>query len=137
MSAHRSSCPINLALEILGDRWSLLVLRDLMFGNKRHFREFLSSEEGISSNILTERLHTLVDSGLLTKTENPSHKQKAFYSLTPMAIDLLPTLAHLGAWSRKYLPVTPESGAQAAKMEKGGPELWKKMQASLRKAHAV
>ena len=137
MHAHRSSCPINLALELLGDRWTLLVLRDLMFANKRHFREFLRSEEGISSNILAERLHGLVSAGLLTKTENPSHKQKAFYSLTPMGIDLLPTLAHLGAWSRKYLPVTRESAAQAAKLEKGGPELWREMQATLRKTHAV
>ncbi|HSX75557.1 MAG TPA: helix-turn-helix domain-containing protein, partial [Shinella sp.] len=63
----RSGCPINLTLEILGDRWSLIVLRDMMFGNRRHFRELLTkSEEGIASNILADRLRRLVDEGLVS-----------------------------------------------------------------------
>ncbi|WP_439632432.1 winged helix-turn-helix transcriptional regulator, partial [Shinella sp.] len=61
---YRSGCPINLTLEILGDRWSLIVLRDMMFGNRRHFRELLTkSEEGIASNILADRLRRLVEEG--------------------------------------------------------------------------
>src|SRR5215204_2926085 len=72
--AHRSGCPINLTLEVLGDRWSLIVIRDVMFGNRRHFRELLTrSEERIASNILADRLKRLVDSGLLTKRDDPSH----------------------------------------------------------------
>ena len=135
MPEPRSLCPINLALELIGDKWSLLILRDLMFANKRHFRELLLSEEGISSNILSERLARLVDAGLLTKADDPTHRQKAIYSLTPVGIDLLPVLAQLGIWGRKYLPVTRESAADAAALEKGGPALWKEMRAQLRRTH--
>jgi DNA-binding HxlR family transcriptional regulator len=132
----RSLCPINLALEIFGDKWSLLIVRDLMFAGKRHYRELLQSEEGISSNILAERLGKLVEAGILTKEEDPSHKQKAIYSLTPMGVDLLPVLANIGIWGRKYLPVTKESSANAAALEKGGPALWKEMRSALRRAHS-
>ena len=133
----RSLCPINLALEIFGDRRSLLIVRDLMFAGKRHYRELLQSEEAISSNILAERLGKLVEAGILTKQEDPSHKQKAIYSLTPMGVDLLPVLANIGIWGRRYLPVTKESGANAAALEKGGPALWKEMRSALRRAHST
>lgn len=133
----RSLCPINLALEIFGDKWSLLIVRDLMFAGKRHYRELLQSEEGISSNILAERLGKLVEAGILTKQEDPSHKQKAIYSLTPMGVDLLPVLANIGIWGRRYLAVTKESGANAAALEKGGPALWKEMRSALRRAHST
>ncbi|MDP9893684.1 DNA-binding HxlR family transcriptional regulator [Variovorax boronicumulans] len=134
-TAQKSLCPINLALEVFGDRWSLLIVRDMMFAGKRHFREFLQSEEGISSNILTERLGKLVEHGVLSKTDDPTHKQKAIYSLTPTGIDLLPVVTQIGIWGRKYTLATKESGAPAAALEKGGPPLQKKMQAALRKAH--
>ncbi|WP_133646984.1 winged helix-turn-helix transcriptional regulator [Paraburkholderia flava] len=135
MDNHRSLCPINLALEIIGDKWSLLIIRDLMFADRRHFRELLQAEEGISSNILAERLGRLVDAGILTKADDPTHRQKAIYSLTPMGIDLLPVLAQIGIWGRKHLPVTKESAAAAARLEKGGPALWKTLQAELHKTH--
>src|SRR5579862_6226236 len=78
MNAHRSGCPINLTLETLGDRWSLIVIRDRMFGNRRHFRQLLTqSEEGIASNILAARLRTLVERGVVSKADDPTHKQKA------------------------------------------------------------
>src|SRR3954469_20017768 len=81
--AHRSGCPINLTLEMLGDRWSLIVIRDIMFGNRRHFRELLNgSVEGIASNVLADRLKRLVEAGLLTRRDDPTHRQKAIYSLT-------------------------------------------------------
>jgi DNA-binding HxlR family transcriptional regulator len=134
-STLRSQCPISLALDVIGDRWSLLIVRDLMFAGKRHYRELLRSDEGISSNILAERLARLVDAGILSRTGDPTHKQKAIYSLTPMGIDLLPTVAQLGIWGRKYLPVTAETGAQAEHLEKGGPSLLRKLQAALRKRH--
>jgi DNA-binding HxlR family transcriptional regulator len=133
----RSQCPINLSLEVFGDRWSLLIVRDMMFAGKRHFREFLQSDEGISSNILTERLGKLVEQGVLRKADDPTHKQKAIYSLTTMGIDLLPVVAQIGIWGRKHQPVTRESASAAAAMEKGGPVLWKQMQAELRKTHAA
>ena len=81
--ANRSGCPINLTLEMLGDRWSLIVIRDLMFGNRRHYRELLNqSEEGIASNILADRLKRLMAAGLVSRRDDPTHKQKAIYSLT-------------------------------------------------------
>ena len=123
----RSGCPINLTLETLGDRWSLIVIRDIMFGNRRHFRELLTqSEEGIASNILADRLKRLDGSGLLTRADDPSHKQKAIYSLTEPAIQLVPLLAAIGAWGRRHLPTTPELAIRAQLLEEGGPALWER-----------
>ena len=110
----RSGCPINLSLEVLGDRWSLLIIRDMMFGNRRHFRELLTkSEEGISSNILADRLKTLLDENIITREDDPTHKQKGIYSLTEQGIELLPVLAQMAAWGYKYLPVSKELGIHA------------------------
>ena len=133
--AHRSECPINLTLEILGDKWSLLILRDMIFGGKRHFRELLRSQEGIASNILAERLRTLVGQGLLTRRDDPSHKQKAIYSLTEMSIALVPVFAQLGAWGRKHLPVSEELGIRAKLLDEGGAEMWERFMRELRREH--
>lgn len=133
---HRSGCPINLTLEILGDKWSLLVIRDIVFGNRRHFRELLTrSEEGIASNILSDRLKTLVDEGVLIRSDDPTHKQKAIYSLTEKGIELLPVLAQMAAWGRKYLPVTEELAIRAQLLEEGGPKLWAEFMDELREMH--
>lgn len=129
----RSDCPIHTALDLLGDRWSLLVIRDMMFAGKRHFREFLQSEEGISSNILADRLATLVANGILTKAEDPSHRQKAVYSLTEKGIGLLPVLAALSAWSQQHFPHTRRPEAVA--LVEGGAAVQKKLAAALRKKH--
>ena len=111
---HRSGCPINLSLEVFGDKWSLLILRDMIFGGRRHFRELLlRSEERISSNVLSDRLKSLLALGMLRKADDPTHKQKAIYSLTEMAIELVPIMAHLGAWGRKWLPVSEELSIRA------------------------
>jgi DNA-binding HxlR family transcriptional regulator len=132
----RSGCPINLTLEALGDRWSLIVIRDIMFGNRRHFRELMAgSQEGIASNILASRLKSLVESGLLSKAEDPSHKQKLTYSLTEKAIQLVPMLAVMGAWGRRYMPVTRELAIRAELLENGGPELWSRLMDELRVQH--
>ena len=134
--SHRSGCPINLTLEILGDRWSLIVLRDMMFGNRRHFRELLTkSEEGIASNILADRLKRLVEEGLLSKADDPSHKQKALYSLTEMGIALVPVFAAMGAWGRKFLPVSEELSIRAELLELGGPPMWDAFMEELRHLH--
>ncbi|HEV7319170.1 MAG TPA: helix-turn-helix domain-containing protein [Ensifer sp.] len=131
----RSGCPINLSLEVFGDKWSLLIIRDMIFGGKRHFRELLRSQEGISSNILADRLKMLVEQGMLTKADDPSHKQKAIYSLTEMTIALVPIMAQLGAWGRRYLPVSEELSIRAELMENGGPELWDRFMDELRRDH--
>lgn len=133
---HRSGCPINLTLEVVGDKWSLLVIRDIIFGNRRHFRELLTqSEEGISSNILADRLKTLVEQGILTRVDDPTHKQKGIYSLTEMGIALLPVIGQMAFFGRKYLPVTPELSIRARILEEGGPKLWAEFVQELREMH--
>lgn len=132
----RSGCPINLAMEVLGDRWSLVVIRDMMFGNRRHFRELLTrSEEGIASNILAARLKRLVALGLITKREDPSHSQKAIYSLAEPAIQLVPVLAVLGAWGCRHLPVSEELSIRAQLLEEGGEPMWNAFMGDLRRLH--
>jgi DNA-binding HxlR family transcriptional regulator len=133
---HRSGCPINLTLEVVGDKWSLLILRDMIFGNRRHFRELLTkSAEGIASNILADRLKRLLDEGIISKSEDPTHKQKAVYRLTEKGIELLPVLAQMAVWGRKYLPVTAELSIRAKILEEGGPKLWRAFMQELRETH--
>lgn len=133
---HRSECPINLTVEILGDRWSLIIIRDIVFGNRRHFRELLTqSMEGIASNILADRLKRLVEEGILSKSDDPTHKQKAIYSLTEKGIDLVPVLAQMAVWGRKYLPVSEELSIRAQVLEEGGPALWRDFAEELRELH--
>jgi len=94
----RSGCAINAAIEVLGDPWSMLVLRDVTFGNWRHFRELLhGSKEGIASNILSSRLKRLVAAGLLTR-EEATRGQRAAYPLTEAGIQTLPVMVAMGNW---------------------------------------
>lgn len=136
MADHRSGCPINLSLEVFGDRWSLIILRDMIFGGRRHFRELLNNSlEGIASNILADRLKRLLELGMLTRAADPTHKQKAIYSLTEMSIQLVPIMAQLGAWGRRWLPVSEELSIRAELLEKGGPAMWSAFMDELRHEH--
>jgi DNA-binding HxlR family transcriptional regulator len=126
----RSGCPINLTLEMIGDRWSLIVIRDVMFGNRRHY-----GDEGIASNILADRLARLVRAGLLSRTDDPTHKQKAIYSLTEASVQLVPLLAHMGAWGRRHTPASRELSVRAQLLEEGGERMWKAFMAELRSIH--
>ena len=136
---HRSYCPINLSLEIFGDRWTLLVLRDMMFAGKRHFREFLQSDELIASNILAKRLELLLDEGIVTKADDPTHRQKAVYSLTEKGIALLPIIVQIGAWGSRYVPASKRldrrSRAVIRHLQRGGPAAWTRVMAELRATH--
>ena len=136
MNAPRSGCPINLTLEVLGDRWSLIVIRDLMFGNRRHFRELLTrSEERIASNILADRLTRLEKAGLVSRRDDPSHKQKVIYSLTEASIALVPLLAHMGGWGLRHTLASKELSVRAKILEDGGPKLWSAFMEELRHLH--
>src|SRR5699024_2083596 len=98
----RSGCAINVAVEVLGDNWSLIVLRDIIFGGMRHFRELLTlNDEGIASNILASRLKKLVDEGLRTKAE-AVRRQRAEYSLTEAGVETLPDMVALGTWGMTH-----------------------------------
>jgi DNA-binding HxlR family transcriptional regulator len=112
----RSDCPINFALEIFGDRWSLLIVRDLMFKGKVHYGEFMESEERIATNILADRLQTLEKAGIVEKRQDPRKRSKNVYTLTEKGWDLLPALTELVLWSAKHDPDTaadPDFVAQA------------------------
>jgi DNA-binding HxlR family transcriptional regulator len=133
---HRSGCPINLSIEVLGDRWSVIVLRDMMFGNRRSYGELLANSlEGIATNILAARLKHLEAEGLISVADDPRHKQKRIYSLTDKAIALLPIMAHLGAWGTKWLPVSEELSIRAILLEDGGPAMWQQFMSELRVEH--
>ena len=135
VAAPRSGCPINAAVEAFGDRWSLLVLRDIMFGGRRHFRELQAgSEEAIASNILADRLKRLVHDGLLTRDE-AGPGQKATYSLTEQAIQLVPVFAQLGSWGVRHRPTTPALRVRAELLERGGPKMWADFMDELRETH--
>ena len=134
--AHRSGCPINLTLEVLGDRWSLIVIRDVIFGDRRRYRELLTrSEEGIASNVLADRLKRLVAAGLLSRADDPRHRQSVIYSLTEPAIQLVPLLAQMGAWGRRHAPASQELSIRAQLLEEGGPAMWDELMDELRARH--
>ena len=132
----RSGCPINLSVEALGDRWSLVVLRDIIFGNFRTYSEIHArSLEGIATNILAARLKHLTKEGFLTAAPDPGHKQRTIYSLTEKAIALVPALAVLGAWGAQYLPASPQLSARANALNAGGPQMWADLADELRYLH--
>lgn len=123
-------------MELLGDRWSLVVLRDIMFGGRTRFRELLqNSIEGIASNVLAARLAKLTDAGLLTRHPVPGHRQKLDYFLTEAAIELVPLIIELGDWGSRWLPTTPELAVRARLLADGGPEIRDRFMDELRTIH--
>ncbi|WP_307857953.1 winged helix-turn-helix transcriptional regulator [Actinoplanes auranticolor] len=134
-SAPRSGCPINQAVEVLGDPWAMLVLRDIMFGDRRHFRELLvGSEEGIAPNILSSRLRRLSDAGLLTRQE-ARRGQRAAYSLTEAGIQTLPIMAALGSWGLAHRSGERRLRVRAELLRDGGQELLARFMDDLRYLH--
>lgn len=108
----RSNCPISFVLETLGDTWSLLIVRDIVYFGKKTYGEFLESEERIATNILANRLANLEQNGILAKKPHPEDKRKEIYSLTEKGLDLIPLLLEMANWSAKHDPLT------------GAPEEW-------------
>jgi DNA-binding HxlR family transcriptional regulator len=102
----RSSCPISFILEILGDTWSLLIVRDIVYFGKKTYGEFLASEEKIATNILANRLANLEQNGILVKKPHPEDKRKEIYSLTEKGLDLIPLLLEMASWSARHDPMT-------------------------------
>jgi len=98
----RSGCPLNASVEMLGDRWSLLILRDMMLRGYTRFNEFLQSEEKIATNILADRLRRLEDFGILSSRQDPADGRKRIYSLTPKGIDLAPVLTEMVLWASRH-----------------------------------
>jgi DNA-binding HxlR family transcriptional regulator len=104
---YRSQCPISTALDIFGDKWTLLVVRDLLFKEKRTYGEFLDSEEKIATNILADRLTQLEAAGIISKEKHPDSNAKILYNLTAKGINLIPVLVEIISWSERYHDVHP------------------------------
>jgi DNA-binding HxlR family transcriptional regulator len=100
--ARRSGCPLNASVEMLGDRWSLLIIRDMMVRGFRTYKEFLESHERIATNILADRLRRLESYGIIASKPDPSDGRKSIYSLTAKGIDLAPVLAEMVLWAAAH-----------------------------------
>ena len=136
MTEPRSGCPINMSVELLGDRWSLVVLRDIVFGGKRHFTDLLRrSEEGITPATLTARLDRMEQGGLITRAPDPAHRQRTIISLPDRGIDLVPVLVALSTWGLTHLPVAGRFAARARLIKDGGQDLLTRLMADLRHEH--
>ncbi len=102
LSPRRSDCPLNAALEVFGDRWTLLVVRDLMFGGRCSYRDFLKADEKIATNILAERLNRLEAHGIVEKQRDPEDGRKVNYQLTDKGMDLAPVIVEMIVWGARY-----------------------------------
>ena len=133
----RSNCPLNYGVEIFCDKWTLLLIRDLMFFGKRSYNEFLQSTEGIATNILADRLTMLEKEKIIQKKKDPEHKQKIIYHLTEKGIDLLPVIINIGLWSDKYatIQLNPNRDVIIGDAKKDYRRGMEKMKKRLRKDH--
>lgn len=123
----RSFCGISSALDILGDKWSLLIIRDILFDKKNTYGDFLNSDEKIATNILADRLIKLELDGILVKQGHPDSKAKYLYKLTPKGIDLMPVLMEIVVWSDKYLEISERGKSFAKHIKKDREGLIKKI----------
>lgn len=114
-SERRSACPISFSLDLFGDKWSLLIIRDMVFGGKKRYGEFLKSDESIATNILADRLARLEGAGVIKKISDPDSPAKSLYTLTAKGLDLIPVMLELAAWGAKY---DPDTGAPKAYMRR-------------------
>ncbi len=112
------NCPIFFSLEIFGDKWSLLILRDIIIFDKRHYNEFLESEESISTNILADRLKKLEAEEIISKQRDPDNKKQFIYSPTRKCLDLVPIILEISVWGAKYDPNTAAPKSEIAKIRK-------------------
>jgi DNA-binding HxlR family transcriptional regulator len=100
--SRRSDCPVSCILEVVGDTWTLLLMRDILFLDKHRYDEFLNSPEGISSNVLTNRLHQMEKSGLIEKVPYGNHRYRYSYTATEKGQDLKPLLKEMSTWGFKH-----------------------------------
>lgn len=104
MTERRSQCPISFALDIFGDKWTLLIVRDMALHGRHHYGEFAAASEHISTNILADRLELLVEHDIVQKSPDPTNRSRRIYTLTKKGLDLLPILIDLIVWSAKHDP---------------------------------
>lgn len=129
----RSDCPISCSLDIWGDKWSLLIIRDLLFKKESTYGDFLKSEEKIATNILASRLLTLEAHGLIEKLDHPDSKAKVLYKLTTKGIDLLPLMIEMNIWANKYYDLPDENKKILKEVSKNKEQVIKSWMKELRK----
>ena len=115
---HRSRCPVVFALDLFGDRWTLLVIRDMVLKGSETYTEFLKSGEGIATNILADRLKRLEDQGILTKHDDSEHGAKYRYRLTKKGLGLVPVIVEMIRWGAKYQSGTPVPKALRQRLDR-------------------
>ncbi len=130
----RSDCPVSCSLDIWGDKWSLLIVRDLIFSKQCTYGDFLKSDEKIATNILASRLQTLEENGIITKSEHPDSKAKVLYKLTQKGIDLLPVMIEINLWAEKYFTIPAEQKAMLKEVKKDKEAFIKTAKKNLKKA---
>ena len=132
---HRSECVINRTVEIFGDQWSLLIIRDIIFMNRRHFRELLTkSMEGIASNILADRLQKLVEQGIIVKSRGRQPQTESHLQSHGKRHRIASSSDGDGLWGNKYLPAAGLRGL-AQVLKEGGPKLRAEFMSELRETH--
>lgn len=117
-SKKRSDCPISSSLDIWGDKWSLLIIRDLMDAKECTYGDFLKSPEKIATNILAVRLQNLEENKLIEKLEHPDSKAKVLYKLTRKGIDLVPVMIEISLWAEKYFSIPEDRKAMLKEVKK-------------------
>jgi len=120
-SKKRSDCPVSCSLDIWGDKWSLLIIRDLMFAKECTYGDFLKSKEGIATNVLATKLQVLEGNKIIEKSDHPDSKAKVLYKLTRKGIDLLPILIEINLWAEKYFPIPEDRKAMLKEVKKDKP----------------
>jgi DNA-binding HxlR family transcriptional regulator len=133
----RSDCPINFALELFGDPWSLLIIRDIVYFGKKTYGEFLASEEGMATNILASRLAHLEHQGLLVKKLSEQDKRKEEYVLTEKGLDLIPVLVEMANWSAEHDPHTAAPAAWIALVKAEREQMIRLMRETVQSGGAV
>ncbi|HRH38477.1 MAG TPA: helix-turn-helix domain-containing protein [Flavobacteriales bacterium] len=134
MKSQRSDCPVSQSLDIWGDKWSLLIIRDLMFAKQCTYGDFLKSPEGISTNILAARLLQLEENGLIEKLDHPDSKAKVLYRLTGKGIDLVPVMIEINLWAEKHFTIPADRKAMLKEVKKDKEGFIKAGMKELRKA---
>ena len=114
----RSNCPVSCSLDIWGDKWSLLIVRDLLYEKERTYGDFLKSAEGIATNILAARLLALEENKIIKKLAHPDSKAKVLYRLTQKGIDLLPIMIEISLWAEKYFSIPEDQKALLKEVKK-------------------
>lgn len=133
----RSACPVSCTLDVFGDRWSLLIIRDLMFTKSCTYGDFQKSEEKIATNILASRLKALEENGVIRKSQHPESKAKVLYTLTEKGIDLLPLIVEINLWGDKYFEIPKQLEAVIAEIKEDKPGFISRKMSELKESITV